>query len=150
MRFDPSGLDRAMDKMKERAEKTGKTLAKKQGNFFVRMARKISLANAPDPVEILDLGLRLGGRLKRKQGVTVLAEIGRRISKIGTLARGWRYWKTEEERSRIRIWIIDNVGYSKVVDDRQGLAKQAEAVVSRSFQKGLTKLAKKITGDFGK
>lgn len=150
MRFDPSGLDRAFDKMRRRAQEGGTTLAKKNGNFFVRMARKISRDNQPDPVEILETGLKLGNRLRRKPGVSIMAEIGRRISKIGTLAKGWRYWKSEEERSRIRIWIRDNVSYSKVVDDRQHLAEQAAKVVRGTFQKGLSKLASKLAGGFGR
>lgn len=150
MRFDPSGLDRAFDKMSQRAKKNGSTLAKRQTNFFVRMARKISFQNAPDPIEILDIGLKLGGRLKRKPGVTVMQEIGRRISKIGTLARNWRFWKSESGRGYLRLWIIDRVGYSKIVDDRQGLANKAADIVRRSFKIGLDKLAKQITQDFGK
>ncbi len=150
MLFDASGMERAFKRMEEGAQRGGKTLAVKEGNFFVRMARKISRENAPDPMEILDVGLKLQGRLRRKPGVTIMAEIGRRISKIGLLSRGWRLWKVESERFRIRVWIIDRVSYSKVVDDKQGLSKQAAAIVGKTFQKGLEKLAKKVTGDFNR
>jgi hypothetical protein len=149
MRFDPSGLDRAFDVMSKRAKKGTKTLATKQGWFFVRMARKISFANAPDPMTILGLEQKLGGRLRRKKGVTVPQEIGRRILMIGTLARNWRFWKSESGPGWIRLWIIDNVKYSKVVDDRQHLAEQAAKVVRGSFKKGLNKLAAQITKGFG-
>lgn len=150
MRFDPSGMDRAFDTMRKRAAKGTRTLASKQGNFFVRMAKKISFQNAPDPIAILDLERKLGGRLRRKPGVTVPQEIGRRILMIGTLARNWRFWKTEQGRGYIRIWIRDNVGYSKVVDDRQHLAEQAANVVQVSFKKNLNKLATALTRGFGR
>lgn len=150
MQFDDSGLRKALDIMSKKASEKGKPLAVKQAYFFVNLARKISRQNAPDPIEILDVGLKLKGRLKRKPGVTVLQEIGRRISKIGTLAKGWRIWKTESDRFRIRIWIIDLVGYSKVVDDRQKLSHQAAEIVGKSFKRALDKLAVKITSEFGK
>lgn len=148
MRFEYSKLDQALYRMRKSKEKESRKLAFRQGNFFVRMAKKISFQKAPDPAEILDIGLKLGGRLRRKKGVTVMAEIGRRISKIGTLARNWRFWKVENSIGRIRVWIRDNVNYSKVVDDRQHLISQAAKLTQNSLNKAMQKTMKKITGAF--
>ncbi len=148
MRFDYSALDKALYRLKKSKEKETRKLAMRQGNVFVRMAKKISFQKAPDPSEILDIGLKLGGRLRRKKGMTVMAEIGRRISKIGTLARNWRFWKVESQLGRIRVWIRDNVNYSKVVDDQQHLIAQAAKLTQKSLNKAMQKSIKKITGDF--
>lgn len=148
MRFEHSALSNALYRMRKNTEKESRKLASRQGNFFVRIAKKISFQHAPDPIEILDLMQKLGGRLKRAKGVTVPQEIGRRISKIGTLARNWRFWKVENSVGRIRVWIKDNANYSKVVDDKQGLLKEAAAITQKSLKKGMEKTVKKITGDF--
>lgn len=149
MRFEHSALSNALYRMRKNTEKESRKLARREGNFFVRIAKKISFQKAPDPITILDL-MRLGGRLRRAKGVTVPQEIGRRISKIGTLARNWRFWKVENSVGRIRVWIIDRVNYSKVVDDRQGILKQAVSIAGRSLKKGMDETVKKITGDFNR
>lgn len=148
MRFEYSALDRALYRMRKNTEKESRQLASRQGNFFVRIAKKISFQKAPDPIEILDLEHKLGGRLKRAKGVTVPQEIGRRILKIGTLARNWRFWKVEKGIGSIRVLIRDNVNYSKKVDDRQGILKQAALVTGKSLKKGMDKMVKKVTSDF--
>jgi len=134
--------------MRKSAEKESRKLARSQGNFFVRIARKISLLHAPDPIEILDLPQKLHGHIKRKPGVTIEQEIGRRILQIGLLAKNWRFWKVEETTGRTRVWIRDMVNYSKTVDDKQGLSKQATQIASKSLKKGTDKVMKKTVKDF--
>lgn len=148
MRFDHSRLSNALYRMRKNKEKESRKLAFRQGNIFVRIARKISFTKAPDPITILDLMDKLGGKLKRKPGVTVPQEIGRRISKIGTLARNWRFWKVERSVGSIRVWIRDNVNYSRVVDDKQHILKEAVSLAKRSLKQGMGKTIKKITQDF--
>lgn len=150
MRFEHSGLSNALYRMRKNMEKESRKLARKQGNLFVRIAKKISFQHAPDPIEILDLMQKYGSRLRRARGVTVPQEIGRRISKIGLLARNWRFWKVEESLGRVRVWIKDNVSYSKVVDDKQGLLKEAAGITQRTLKKGMGKTVKKVTGDFNR
>lgn len=148
MRFEHSALSNALYRMRKNTEKESRKLASKQGNIFVRIARKISWQHAPDPAEIAGLLEKLHGRIKRKPGYTPQMEIGRRILKIGTLARNWRFWKVERGIGSIKVWIRDNANYSKVVDDRQGLLKQAVSQVRNTLKRGMDETVKKVTSDF--
>lgn len=150
MRFEHGALSNALYRMRKNTEKESRKLASNQGNFFVRIAKKISWQKAPDPAEIAGLLETLHGRIKRAPGVTPEMEIGRRILRIGTLARNWRFWKVEKGIGSIKVWIIDLVNYSKVVDDKQGLLKQAVKIVQKSLKKGMDQTVKKITGDFNR
>lgn len=148
MRFEHSALSNSLYRMRKNTEKESRKLARSQGNFFVRIARRISLLHAPDPIEILDLPEKLHGHIKRKPGVSIPQEIGRRILQIGLLARNWRFWKVENTIGRTRVWIRDMVNYSKTVDDKQGLLAQAIKVTQKTMKKGMDAAVKKITKDF--
>lgn len=148
MRFEHSALSNALYRMRKNTEKESRKLAAREGNFFVKIARRISWQRAPDPAEIVGLIDKLHGHIKRRPGVSVLAEIGRRINRIGTLARNWRFWKVESGIGSIKVWIRDTVNYSRVVDDKQGLLKQAIPMVKRRLKKGMEQTVKKLTGDF--
>lgn len=147
MRFDASGLMDGLAGMERQAKKADKVV-RRQGYVFVRLAKKVSFEHAPDPVEILNIGERLGPRLRRARGVTVQQEIGRRISQIGLLARNWRFWKMENNGWNIRVWIIDRVGYSKTVDDRQHLVDQAKALALPRFYAAINKLRDSVVKGF--
>ena|ERR1700722_9735715 len=149
MRFDHSGLSNGLYRLRKNKEKESRLLARKQGNIFVRIARKISWQNAPDPGEIAGL-IRLGGRLRRAKGVTPPQEIGRRILQIGLLARNWRFWKVDQSVGVIRVWIRDMVNYSKVVDDRQGLVRQAASAARKTLKIGMDATIKKLIGGFNR
>lgn len=147
MRFDASRILKGLEAMGKEAKKADK-LMNRQGRFFVAFARKVSLENAPDPISILDLEQKLGGRLKRKPGVTVPQEIGRRILMIGTLARNWRFWKMEKVKGIIRVYIRDRVNYSKVVDDRQHLGDKAAALTAKKFYPAINRFRDAIVRRF--
>lgn len=134
--------------MEKNAKNAGKLMGR-QGRVFAFFAKQVSLQNAPDPIEILDLEQKLHGRLKRAKGVTVQQEIGRRILMIGTLAKNWRFWKTEKiGKWTTRVWIIDRVNYSKVVDARQGLVEKAKALTLPKFYSALNKFRDRIIKSF--
>lgn len=160
MRFDPSGLNRAFDTMLVRGNGRGKTLAFKMANFFVRITRKISREDSTPTVaelqalqtrKVLFVGVGKNKHLSdNRQAMD--KEIARRIKRIGTFARGWsrQFAQTEISARRIRIWIRNRVGYSKLIDDRDSDSDKAAQFIRGAFQRDLEKLAKGLTGDFGK
>lgn len=149
MNFDPSGLNRAMDRMQESAEKRGRDFAQDQGTFFLRLTQKIAWTLAPTKDLLQGLLLTYGGRLKRKPGVTPAKEIARRKRARGTFARRWYISKIEKSKYRIRIWISNTVTYADTPRLAEVVKKSAQ-VVGQRFQKRLIGLAQKITGDFNR
>ena len=148
MRFDPSGMNSAFDKMRATARKRGRDLAEDQGGFFVKMARTLGWKVAPSKEKLIDVAGSLGDRLRRKPGVTPRQELARRIRARGTFARGWHISHIENARARIRIWIMNRVTYSGIVDDRTKVASKAADVVGGKFKAKLDKLASQCTSAF--
>ena len=150
MRFGPSGLNQAFDTLQKRAKDQGKDLATKEANFFLSLTRKLGWKAAPTREELDMVARKLKFRLKRKPGVTPAQELARRKRARGTFARGWVMGKIEQSGSRIRIWIVNFVGYSGKVEDEKHVAQTAANVVRADYQGKLNKLASKITSMFGK
>lgn len=147
MIFDTSGMNRAFDRIKKSAEKRGRDLGQDQGNFFLRMTKKLGWQLAPSKDMLNGLLSSLGGRLKRKPGVSPVQEIARRKRARGTFARRWYISKIEMRPSVIRIWISNTVTYADLPRLAVVVKKSAEIVGGR-FQKRLVGMAKKIMGDF--
>jgi hypothetical protein len=153
MKFDPSGLQRSFDALSKRASDRGTTLAKQKGNFFVRMARKISWDSAPSVEELQAVRARVGWKMiMHGKAKTPDEELARRIKMRGKYAKSWRLLKMETSMVgyRIRIWIRNRMGYSKLIDDRDHSADKAANFVKGTFSRDLQRLAKSLTGDFGK
>jgi hypothetical protein len=153
MKFDPSGLQKAFDVMSERANSRGTNLARSKGKFFVSMAKKIGWDSAPSVAELQAVRERLGWRMIRRGGTkTPDAELARRIKKRGTFAKGWAFMRYDVSTVgyKIRIWIRNRVGYSKLIDDRDHTAEKAANFVRGTFQRDLKRLAASLTGGFGK
>lgn len=148
MRFDPSGLYAAMDRMRENAAAKGKTLGEVQSQDFLNEIRKKGRAIAPTPELLVSTAKKIGWRLKRKPGVSPGQELQRRIRARGTFARGWKLWKTESEKFRIRIWLIDTAGESAKVDAQKGVSDAAEKASGGRFKTRLNKLADQVTKFF--
>lgn len=148
MRFDPSGLKQAFDRMEEGAESHGKTLAEDQSKFFLKHMKKESWKVAPTPSTLNSVAERLKGRLKRKKGVTPMEELQRRMRARGTFARGWAITKTEQAGYRIRIWMVDSSSQSGKVDDEKKVSNKAERITGKSYKSKLDKLADKVTSIF--
>ncbi len=139
--------------MGERATARGTTLAYSKGKFFVRMARKIGWDSAPSVAELQAVRERLGWRMiRRGNAKTPDAELARRIRRRGTFAKGWNFLRYEVSTVgyKIRIWIRNKVGYSKLIDDRDHTAEKAANFVRGTFQRDLKRLAAGLTGGFGK
>lgn len=160
MKFDPSGLQRAFDTMERRANERGKTLAFKEANFFVRITRKISREDStPSVAELQALAARKtlfvgtgANKHLSSDPAAIAKEVARRIKRRGTFARGWSrlFADTSIVGYRIRIWIRNRVGYSKLIDDRDQDSKKSANFVAKVFQRDLKRLAGGLTGDFGK
>jgi len=148
MRFDPSGLERAFDRMEDGAKRHGKTMATDQGNMFLKVMKSESWKIAPTRETLSAVAERLKGRLKRKKGVTPAKELARRMRARGTFARGWEITKVESAGFRIRIWMEDKAKESGKVDDEKGVSDRAEKIAGKSFKSKLDKLASKVTGLF--
>jgi hypothetical protein len=148
MRFDPSGLTQAMDRMQQAAKDKGKDLAVQQGNFFLRLTRKLGWEAAPSKDDLWEVYRRLKGKLRRKKGKTPLQEIMRRIRARGTFARGWKIDRVENTGTRIRIHISDPVKYSGIVESRKNVAGRAADTVGSTFKGKLQKLAAQVTSIF--
>ncbi len=148
MKFDPSGLNRAFERMEKTAHSKGKDLAVQQGNFFNSMARKIGWEIAPTRDELEAVFRKLNGRMKRAKGKTPLQELERRKRARGTFARGWHVLKLESLRGRIRIWIGNDVKYSGIVEDQHDTTKKAGQIVQGRFRGKLDRYAKQVTGVF--
>lgn len=148
MRFDPSGLQRAFEKMDDAARNHGKTMAEDQGNFFLKTMKQESWKIAPTPATLNEVAAKLQWRLKRKKGVTPAEELQRRMRARGTFARGWRITKVDRARYKIRIWMIDDAKQSGKVDAEKNVSNKAEKITGRSYKNKLNKLADKVAGIF--
>ena len=148
MKFDPSGLLRAFDRMEKAAQSKGKDLAVQQGDFFNSMARKLGWQLAPSKDVLFGIYRKMKGRLKRKKGVTALQELARRQRARGTFARGWHVMKVESTRSRFRVWIGNNKNSAGIVEDKFHSAKTAARIVQRQLQGKMERFAKQVTGVF--
>ena len=148
MRFDPSGLYGAFDKMRENASKQGKTLADVQTRDFLNEVRKDGRAIAPTPELLKETARKLGWRLKRKPGVSPGRELQRRIRARGTFARGWKLWKVESQKFLIRIWLRDDANDSAKVDAMKGVSEKAVNSTGSKFKRRLDKLADSVTKFF--
>jgi hypothetical protein len=149
MRFDPSGLNRAFDRMEKSAKSNGKSVARNQAGFFVSMARKLGLQIAPTASELDRVYQTFGWRMKRRRGTkTPEAELARRKRVSGLFGRMWRQDKIEQNGLRIRVWIVNLAKYSGKVDNQKRVSKNAAEIVQKSFKGKLERLAKKVTSDF--
>lgn len=148
MRFDPSGMYSAFDRMREAAASRGKNLADTQAQDFLRTIKQEGWKIAPKPQELYDTAQKVGWRLKRKPGVSPAKELQRRIRARGTFARGWQIVKVTSEKWRIRIWLMDKAAESDKVDTRHGVSDKAEKKSGGRFKTRLNKLAESVTKIF--
>lgn len=148
MRFDATGMYQAFDRMSKTAQSGGKDLAKDQGYFFLRIAKKLGWEIAPSKEELQGL-TKLGWRIKRRPGVkTPEKEIARRLAARGAYARSWIIEKIESERYRIRIWIKNKTKYSGILESEKHVTKKAADYVGGRFKSKLERLAKQCTASF--
>lgn len=148
MRFDPSGLESAFDKMRNNASSQGKSLADVLAKGFLADIKKESFKIAPTAQTLTEVAVKLNWRLKRKRGVTPAKELARRIRAKGTFARGWQFWKTESARFRIRIWLIDKSSNSETVDSQKKVSDKAANITGSKFKTKLNQMADRIMGGF--
>jgi len=148
MRFDPSGLNRAFDKMRDQAASKGKTMADVQGKDFLNEAKKQGRIIAPTPETITATAKRLKGRIKRKPGISPGKELARRIRARGTFARGWFISNITSEKFKIRIWITNKSAESEKVDQIKKVSDKAEKATGGRFKSRLNKLADSLTNKF--
>lgn len=148
MKFDPTGLYAAFDKMRDNAAAKGKDLADVQSRDFLITVKQEGRKIAPTPQELYDTAERLKWRLKRKPGVSPQKELKRRIRARGTFARGWQILKIESQKFRIRIWLIDKSAESEKVDQQHKVSDTAEKKSGGRFKARLNKLADAITRSF--
>jgi len=157
IRFDPSGLKGAFDRMAKTAKDKGKDMAGDQAKIFLSMTKKESWKEAPDVGEINKL-LLLGPRLligtgakKTNKGVWTIEkaqkEIDRRIRARGTFARNWKITRTESRGFSIRIYIENEVKYAALINER-GASHRAAKKTYTKFKSKLDRLAKQSTGAF--
>jgi hypothetical protein len=137
-----------MDRMQQAAKDKGKDLAVQQGNFFLRLTRKLGWEAAPSKDDLWEVYRRLKGKLRRKKGKTPLQEIMRRIRARGTFARGWKTDRVENTGTRIRSYIGNAVKYAGIVDGEKKVADRAADTVGGTFKRKLQKLAEQVTGVF--
>tara|TARA_R110000744_G_scaffold60999_3_gene126258 strand:+ start:150 stop:596 length:447 start_codon:yes stop_codon:yes gene_type:complete len=148
MNFDFSGMSQAMDRMRDNAESQGKTLAEKMSSEFLKEIKEQSWQIAPTPQEITAKARELKFRLKRKPGVTPKKELARRIRARGTFARKWKFWKTENKKYSIRIWLIDTSADSGRVDEEKKVSAKAEKITGKKYKSKLDRMASKIFNGF--
>jgi hypothetical protein len=148
MKFDPSGLYGAFDRMRDQAASQGKSLATVQGNDFLKEAKTQGRLIAPTPEKITAKAKQLKGRLKRKPGVTPAKELSRRIRARGTFAKGWFISKVDSEKFKIRIWITNKSAESAKVDAQKKVSDKAEKITEKRFKSRLEKLAESVTKTF--
>jgi len=148
MRFDPSGLYAAFDKMRDHAASQGKTLADAQGKDFLNEAKKQGRIIAPTPETLVEKAKSLKWRLRRKKGVTPGKELSRRIRARGTFARGWFISSITSEKFRIRIWITNKSADSEKVDTQKKVSDKAEKASGGRFKTRLDRLANSVTRNF--
>jgi hypothetical protein len=143
-----SGMTQAFDKMGENASNQGKTLAEVLAAGFLKDMKDEGRKIAPTPEELTTTAKQLGWKLKRKPGWTPARELARRIRARGTFARGWKLWKTESEKFRVRIWLIDTAGSSAKVDTEKKVSDKAEKITGKKFQTKLGAMADRIMRTF--
>lgn len=148
MRFDVSGMKRAFERMEQTAQNRGKSLAKDQGGFFLRMAKRLGWQLAPSKEELLALKNEYGNRLRRKKGRTVDQEVARRVRARGAYAKSWMFDRIESNKYRIRIWIKNRTNYSGLLERQKHVAARAAAMVGGRFQEKLKRYAKQVTDAF--
>jgi hypothetical protein len=148
MRFDPSGLKRAFDRMEDSAKTRGKTMAVAQGDIFLKIMKEESWKIAPTPQRLDAVAKSLKWRLKRKKGVTPIQELHRRIRSRGAFARQWKIVKIKSSGFRIRIWMVDESNESGKVDSKKNVSDKAEKITGKSYKTKLDKLADQVTSDF--
>ena len=148
MNFDMSGMSQAFDRMRDNAEGQGKTLADTLAKGFLKDMKDEGRKIAPTPEELTTTAKQLSWRLKRKTGWTPARELARRIRARGTFARGWKLWKTESEKFRVRIWLIDTSGHSAKVDTEKKVSDRAEKITGKKFQTKLGAMADRIMRAF--
>jgi hypothetical protein len=148
MKFDPSGLYGAFDKMRDHAASKGKDLADTQGKDFLNEAKRQGRLIAPTPEKITAKAKELKWRIKRKKGVSPAKELSRRIRARGTFGRGWFISKITSEKFRIRIWITNKSANSEYVDQQKKVSDKAEKAMGGRFKKRLDGLAKSVTSRF--
>lgn len=148
MRFDPSGLNRAFDRMRDQAASQGKSMATVQGKDFLNEAKRQGRLIAPTPETITAKARQLRGRLIRKPGVTPAKELARRIRARGTFAKGWFISNVTSERFRIRIWIKNKSAESAKVDQQKQVSEKAEKATGGRFKTRLDNLARTLTRNF--
>ena len=149
MRFDPSGLNQALDRMRDNAQSQGRDLVDVLAQGFLKDIKVEGRAIAPTADELTQTAKKLNWRLKRKPGVTPAKELARRIRARGTFARGWKRWKEETYRGGFRIWLIDTANESEKVDQEKKVSDKAEKITGRKFKSKLDAMASKITSIFG-
>jgi hypothetical protein len=162
MTFDPTGLNKAMDVMRQRAKKDGTGLAWKNARFFVRLSKKIGWDSAPSKDELYGLVGKYGWRLKRKKltgqkrfwkgagDAPLWLEVERRVKARGTYAKAWRFRNFEDYGGRIRIWIHNTVKYAGEINERDNTAPRAANYISKRFQDALQRTARNLSNSFGK
>jgi len=148
MNFDFSGMTQAMDKMRDNAERQGKTLAEKMSVEFLRDIKAESWKIAPTAETITSKVKELKFRLKRKPGVSPVRELARRIRARGTFARKWKIWKTESQKYSIRIWLIDTATASGLVDEEKKVSTKAEKITGKKYKDKLDQMATNIMNKF--
>ena len=148
MRFDPSGMDAAFERMRKAARDKGKDLADSQGKAFLQTTKREAWKAAPTKDLLVSTAQRLGWRLKRQKGVSVAKELARRIRARGTFSRGWKITGISSAATKIRIWIGNAVTYAGAADAKSHSAEKAANIVGGKFKDKLTRLAKAATSMF--
>ncbi len=147
MRFEPSGLYSAFEKMRDDAASKGKDLAFVMAGQFLRNMREEGRKIAPTAEELTATAQRLKGRLKREKG-TPEKELARRIRAKGIFARKWKIARKESQKYRVRIWLIDTAGSSDKVDTEKRVSDKAEKTTGRKFKTKLDAMAERVTRAF--
>jgi len=148
MNFDFSGMTQAMDKMRDNAERQGKTLAEKMSYEFLKDIKDESATITPTAETITSKAKELKYRLKRKPGVSPIRELARRIQARGTFKRRWKIWKTESQKYSIRIWLINTSAESEKVDDQKKVSTKAEKITGKKYKDKLDQMATNIMNKF--
>jgi len=148
MNFDFSGMTQAMDKMRDNAERQGKTLAGKMSYVFLNDIKAESKLITPTAEKITAKARELKLRLKRKPGVSAVRELSRRIRARGTFEKRWKIWKVEGQKYSIRIWLINMSAESETVDDQKKVSAKAEKITGKKYKDKLNDMATSILNRF--
>lgn len=149
MRFDPSGLSQAFDRMQKAAQDKGSDLATAQAKQLKAVSMNISRKEAPTREEITAIGMKLKGRLhRRKPGWTWQKELAARLRNINTLTRHWNTGKVENKRNSVGIPIENTVDYSGGQEDKKHILERAMKAQEGRFRQKLEYFAKQVTSVF--